>query len=264
VIRAIRDVPEPPRLHHPWRTLVLGAVGLIVGGQLFVTGVTDESAMLALIGPAIALWSSIPLLTRFTTRRIAVSLPCSFLLVYSVGAFSLLPKAFARPGIEVFFVQGMVLVFTAVALVIVNDDQFHRLSDRMARSGRGVAARLGLANPLAKRFRTALLLGMYALIIFVLVFMTVFAAVFESQAPQLANDARAGFDLRVDSNTASPVTADQLRGDRDVESVAPLTWALTRGAPCSPRPISPSCRATSCLAARGRPRRRWRSATTSR
>jgi putative ABC transport system permease protein len=125
-------------------------------------------------------------------------------------------------------VQGVVLVFTAVALVITNDDQFHRISDRLARSGRGLATRLGLANPLAKRFRTALLLGMYALIVFVLVFMTVFAAVFESQAPQLADDARAGFDLHVDSNTANPITPDQLRRDGDVVAVAPVVWALAK------------------------------------
>ena len=107
-----------------------------------------------------------------------------------VGAFTLLPSTFANPGIEVFFAQGIVLVFTAVAIAVTNGDEFHRVSDRLSASGRGLATRLGLANPLAKRFRTALLLGMYALIMFVLVFMSVFAAVFQAQGPQVADDTR--------------------------------------------------------------------------
>src|SRR5205823_5888177 len=112
------------------------------------------------------------------------------------------------------------------AVVVTNDDQFHRVSDRLSASGRGLAARLGLANPLAKRFRTALLLGMYALIVFVLVFMTEFAAVFQAQAPQVADETRAGYDLRVDSNAGNPVTAELLLAQPGVEAVAPLVRAV--------------------------------------
>ena len=228
VIRAIRDVPAPPRHHHPWRTLLAGAAGLVIGGQVFVSGVNASSPVLALVGPALALWSTVPLLTRFTVRRIAVTLPCSFLLVYSMGAFSLFPRTFDDSGIEVFFVQGIILVFTAVAVVVSNDDQFHRVSDHLSASGRGLASRLGLANPLAKRFRTALLLGMYALIVFVLVFMTVFAAVFQAQAPRVADDVRAGYDLVVDSNPTNPVTTAVLAAQPDVVASAPMVWALAK------------------------------------
>jgi putative ABC transport system permease protein len=115
-----------------------------------------------------------------------------------------------------------------VALVVTNDDQMRRLSDALTRSGRGLAARLGLANPLAKRFRTALLVGMYALIVFVLVFMTVFASVFEAQSPQVADDTRAGYDLRIDSNATNPATSEQLQADPDVDGVAPIVTALAK------------------------------------
>jgi putative ABC transport system permease protein len=175
-----------------------------------------------------ALWSAIPLVEPFTTRRRAISIPCGLLLVYVVSAFTLLPSTFANAGIEVFFVQGLILVFTAVAIAITNGDQFRRISDGLASSGRGLATRLGLANPLAKRFRTGLLLGMYALIVFVLVFMTVFAAVFQAQGPKLANDTRAGYDLRVDSNPGNPVTAKQLQSRPDLVAAAPIVQALAK------------------------------------
>ena len=225
VIRAIRDAPEPRKTSHPTRRLVAAGVGVVMGVLVFVTGIVENAPTLALIGPALALWSTISLLEPFLSTRLAITVPCTVLLVYLITAFSLLPSTFDDTGVEVFFVQGIALVFTAVALVVVNDDQVRWISDRLSASGRGLAARLGLANPLAKRFRTALLLGMYALIVFVLVFMTVFAAAFQAQAPQVADETRAGYDLVVDSNAGNPVTTDVLAAQPNVAAVAPLVQA---------------------------------------
>jgi putative ABC transport system permease protein len=69
---------------------------------------------------------------------------------------------------------------------------------------------------------------MYALIMFVLVFMSVFAAVFQAQAPQVADDTRAGYDLVVDSNPTNPVTVTQLQAEPDVVAAAPMVWALAK------------------------------------
>jgi putative ABC transport system permease protein len=228
LIRAIRDVPEPLNTGRRLQALIIAVVGVGLGGQLLAIGVARTSPVLALAGPAIAVWSLVPLVSRFISRRIAITVPCGALLVYVVGAFTLLPSTFERPGVEVFFTQGLILVFTAVAIAVVNGDQFHRVSDRMVAKGRGLAARLGLANPLAKPFRTSLLLGMYALIVFVLVFMSVFAAVFEAQGPQVADETRAGYDLVVNSNPANPVTAAQLQTEPDVVAVAPILRALAK------------------------------------
>jgi putative ABC transport system permease protein len=144
------------------------------------------------------------------------------LLSYAVLAFNLLPSVFDDSDIPVFFVQGLVLVLSGVVLVVANDDRFRWLSRRLADAGGGLATRLGLVNPLAKRFRTALLLGMYALIVFVLVFMAVFAAVFQAQAPRITADTSAGYDLRVDSSVGNPVNVAQLESQPGVEQAIPL------------------------------------------
>ena len=156
------------------------------------------------------------------SRRLAISLPSLLLLAYAVLAFTLLPSVFSDSDIPVFFVQGLVLVLSGVVLVVANDDQFRWLSKRLSDAGGGVATRLGLANPLAKRFRTGLLLGMYALIVFVLVFMAVFAAVFQAQGPRITADTSAGYDMRVDSSLGNPVNAVQLQAEDGVEQAAPL------------------------------------------
>ncbi|HEV3227455.1 MAG TPA: ABC transporter permease, partial [Acidimicrobiales bacterium] len=94
VIRAIRDAPEAPRRSRPWRALVLGAVGVVVGGQVLSLGIEGHQPVLALLGPALGAWAAVPLFQRFVPRRQAVSIPCVALLVYSVGAFTFLPSVF--------------------------------------------------------------------------------------------------------------------------------------------------------------------------
>ena len=48
--------------------------------------------------------------------------------------------------------------------------------ERLGRGGRGLAPRLGIAYPLARRFRTSMLLGMFSLVIFTVTIMTVMSA----------------------------------------------------------------------------------------
>ncbi len=81
---------------------------------------------------------------------------------------------------------------------------------------------------------------MYALIMFVLVFMSVFAAVFEAQAPAVADDTRAGYDLVVDSNPTNPLTTVLLQAQRDVVASAPLVWGLAEFETPSRRRLVPA------------------------
>jgi putative ABC transport system permease protein len=222
VIRAIRDAPEPPPLPRSRRSLALAGAGVALGVIVFAVAVLQTLPILALVGPALVAWCSVPLLSARLPRRLAISAPCLVLLTYAVLAFALMPSVFDNSDIEVFFVQGLVLVLTGVILVVTNDDQFRWVSNRLSARGGGLATRLGLANPLAKRFRTGLLLGMYALVVFVLVFMAVFAAVFQAQAPRLTAETSAGYDLRVDSSLGNPVTAAQLQEQEGVDVAIPL------------------------------------------
>ncbi|MEY2465017.1 MAG: putative transport system permease protein, partial [Acidimicrobiaceae bacterium] len=224
VIRAIRDLPEPESSHRRDR-LALGVAGVLLGVVAAAVGIAGRSPIPALIGPPIALWSLVPLVGRLVAHRLAVSVPCLLALTWGVAAFSVLPSVFDGSDVSVFLAQGVVLVFTSVWLVVTNDDGFHLIAERLSASGRGLAARLALANPLAKRFRTALLLGMYSLVVFVLVFLASFADVFQAQAPRVAREASAGYDVVLDVNPSSPLTADDVVHQAGVAAVAPLVQA---------------------------------------
>src|SRR5262249_20343049 len=116
VIRALRDLPEPPPDARRSPSLVAGAPALAAGGALFVTGTASKSWFGALVGVPLAAVASIPLLRRAVGRRAAGSWACIVTLIWGVTCFTLLPKVFENTSIPTFVVQGIMLVAAAVGL----------------------------------------------------------------------------------------------------------------------------------------------------
>jgi putative ABC transport system permease protein len=220
IIRAIREQAEPPRDPRSRRSMVLAILGVVVGVLMLQSGVAGKTAPPTSLGPAIALFSSMLLLRRRVRERLALSVPAVLVILFEMNAFAIFPDAYRNPAIAAFVVQGVTTSAAAVVLAAANADLIASAAERLG--GASLAARLGVAYPLARRFRTGLLLAMYSLIIFTLTFMATFAHVFEAQTPQVANEMRGGFDLFVGSSWSNPVTPDALRKEPGVQTVAPL------------------------------------------
>ncbi|MGI8758583.1 MAG: ABC transporter permease [Acidimicrobiales bacterium] len=224
VVRAIRDLPEPGAARPRARSLVAGAVTLVVGAALSASGIPADDPYLTLVGPVVMAVGLVPLLRRAVARRPLVSVASTAVLVWTVSAFGLFPDAFDGADIPIFVVQGIVLTAAAVALVSHNQEAIGAALRRLGR-GRSMAVRLGLAYPLARRFRTGMILAMYSLVVFTLVFITVLSNLFSSQIEQFTADVAGGFDLQVSSNPANPVPADDVRARDGVTAVAALADA---------------------------------------
>jgi len=222
VIAAIRDLPDPSRSSRRWIRLLLSGLGVAFGALLFSSGVSSEAAIPAMAGPAIACFSAIPLLARVVPRRLAVISLAGAALVWAVAIFSVLPDVVENAEIPVFVVQGVVMVAAAVAILAQLDGMWTLLSSVLMRTSGGLPARLGLAYPLARKFRTGMLLGMFALVMFTLTFMAVFSGIFAAQEDDFVAGARAGTDLVVETNPANPVAADALEEQDGVDVVVPL------------------------------------------
>jgi putative ABC transport system permease protein len=227
VIAAIRDLPDPSRASRRWIRLVLSALGVVLGALLFSSGVSAEAAIPALAGPAIACFSAIPLVSRLVPRRLAVIALAGAALAWAVAIFSVLPDAVENADIPVFVVQGVVMVAAAVTILAQLDGVWTLLSSLLMRTSGGLPARLGLAYPLARKFRTGMLLGMYALVMFTLTFMAVFSGIFAAQEDDFVAGARAGTDLVVDTNPANPVTVETLEEQDGVAVAVPLVSGFT-------------------------------------
>ncbi len=228
VIRAIRDLPEPTAHEARLRTMVLAGFGVLAGIGMLQAGLAAEAGVPTLAGPPIAFFSAIPLLARVLSRRGAILILSTAALVYSVLVFNLFPDQMGEVGIETFVVQGVLLVGAAVAILSSADGFWKGMARLLARSGAGLSPRLGLAYPLARKFRTGMLLGMYSLVIFTMTFLSVFSALLGDQAPTITEEVSAGHDIFLDSNAGNPVTAAQLLGAPDVVAVAALEPQFAR------------------------------------
>ncbi len=227
VIRAIRDIPKPPASRtRRRRTYVLSVLGVLFGLLNLQGGLSSDGWAGVLVGVPIASWSSIPLLDRLMKRRLAVLVGCGIALVWGIAVFALFPDIFGETDFGAFILQGVILVGSATAIVATNDDIAIWAVSKLGVSKRTLAARLGFAYPLARVFRTSMLLAMYAIVIFVLTFISVFSELFAGQAPKFARDSSAGYDVLVDSNYSNPVPASALLANPNVVANATIDVAF--------------------------------------
>jgi putative ABC transport system permease protein len=221
VIRAIRDLPEPTVHRLSVRTAVLASVGVLTGTFLFQAGLAGDEAPLVLAGPAVTLFSAVPLVARLLPRRLVVSVAAALSGGWAVAATTAAPAAFEDAGFEMFLVQGLVLVAAGVALASQADRVWAWVADRLADRG-GLSARLALAYPLARRGRTGILLAMFSLVVFTLTLMSVVNESDSARAPQLTADASGGWDMWVDSSPTGPIGTDEIAATDGVAQVSPL------------------------------------------
>jgi len=225
VIRAIRELPEPAAHRLSARRAVLAAAGVLAGSFLFQAGLTGDVGPLVLAGPALALLSAVPLAARVIPRRLAVSGAAALSGTWAVAATTVAPGAFEDAGFEVFLVQGLVLVAAGVALASQADRVWAWVADRLADRG-GLAARLALAYPLARRGRTGILLAMFSLVVFTLTLMSAINESESARAPQMTADAGGGWDLWVDSSPTGPLATDAIAATDGVAQVSPLVTGI--------------------------------------
>lgn len=223
VIQAIRDLPEPPRSRRQKLGMViLGAVLVLLGAQSFVAGLAAEQPASVLVGPAMLAGGLVLLLRRFVPFRPLASIAAASVIVLSIADFDLFPKVFQDAQIPVFVVLGVILTGAAVGLVSLNQDAIGRGLGRVGGGSRSMSLRLGLAYPLARKFRTGMILSMYALVVFTLVFMTVFSHLFAKQVNEFTAKVSGGFDLQMWTNASSPVPPSSVAALPGVEAVSAI------------------------------------------
>jgi putative ABC transport system permease protein len=222
IIRAIRDLPEP-RLHSVrTRTLVAGGMAVVGGTLWFVSGLGDATAWAAaILGPPLVAVGALPALSRTVGRRIAVVCVCAFALAWGVFGNALTDGQFYDSGeIFAFVVSGVLLTLSAVVLLTQTQENFETGIRKIA--ARNLPLRLSVAYPLARRFRTGLVLGMFSLVIFTMTFIAVLSNIFGGQIASTARK-EGGFDLLVTASATNPPTSAELQAQDGVGRVVTLT-----------------------------------------
>jgi putative ABC transport system permease protein len=235
IIAAIRDLPGEGgrRLKRRWVALsTLAAAG---SGAMAAVAIADSQGVGTYLWPAVAVLALCPLLVRVLPKRAVYTGASLVVLGWALAANTVRPRVLDDGSTATFIVLGVVLTFSAVLLVSQNQELLLRpLRPLLGRpSTSGLAARLAVAYPVARRFRTGAILVMYGLVVFTLVLITMVGSVIDSTVDRAVTDASGGYAIRADYNPSAPVTdpAARLTEGRfagRVRGVAPLSAAEAR------------------------------------
>ena len=222
IIAAIRDLQEPKLAKVRKRSIAAGIVLAALGGALLASGLSSAGAWFAaIVSVPMVAFGAMPLLGRIIGRRTALLISASVSLLWGIFGNTLMDGRFYENGdIFAFVVSGVLLVFSAVILLSQSHETFGSTLRKIAATR--LPLRLGLAYPLARKFRTGLTLGMYSLVIFTMVFLSSMSTSFNGQVENFTDDERGGFDLVVSGSRSNPPTTQELESVDGVDAVAPL------------------------------------------
>ena len=219
ILRAIREIPEPPpRRKRRW--VVVGSVAAALGLAWTVAALGSEEPFGLLLGPTLLLFGLAPVVSLVWTARNSVSTLAALTAAWGSVALAVFPAAAEGAPVTIYVVQGMVLVGAAVVLLALQQERIGAALKRL--SVQPLALRLGLAYPLARRSRTALTVSMYALVVFILTFITAISHMIDASAARTTADVRGGFSVVVSSSTSDPISTVDLARLPGVRAVAPL------------------------------------------
>jgi putative ABC transport system permease protein len=180
----------------------MGVSLVIIGGGLVLRG---------LLGPLVRRlgrgrnWNTLEFVDRISFTVIGLALTVFWSLPNRV-----LQDYFGVPemagGPEMLFIAGVLLVAGAVLVIMYNADLLLRLIMLFLGGSQRLAPvlRMAIAYPLSNRFRTGLTIGIFAVVMFSVIFM---ATLFKVNDIVLSDTEQftGGFDLRVDSSRNNPV-----------------------------------------------------------
>lgn len=220
IIRAIRDIAEPPpRRTRRW--LWVGVMASILGALWSVSAMASEEPFGLLLGPTLLLAGLVPALRRIFSGRAVTSGVAALVVAWGAAAFAVFPNSAEGASIMMYVAQGMVMTAGGVALVTLQQDRLTQAFRRLG--GHGLALRLGLAYPLARRGRTGLTVAMYALVVFILTFITSISFMIDKQVATTSAKVAGGAQVFVRSSDTSPISTLALAGTPGVAKVAPLS-----------------------------------------
>jgi len=235
IIAAIRDLPNEGGRRLKRRWVALSTVAAAGFGALSAVAIANSQGVGVYLYPTLTVLALCPLLVRLAPKRWVYSGASLVTLAWGLAANTLRPKVFDDGSTATFIVLGSLLTFSAVLLVSQNQQLLMRpLRPLIARPTLGgLATRLAVAYPIARRFRTGAILIMYGLVVFTLVLITVIGNLISAGTDAEVANASGGFGVRADFNPSAPVgdpaeafTSGRFAGK--VDAVAPLTVSGAR------------------------------------
>ena len=175
------------------------------GVALTLQGWPSRDGFALLLGPTLVVVGLAPLGARLLPASTSYSIGALLVVVWGASLFALVPESTKGASVMLYVVQGIVLTTAAVTLVSFQQERLSRAL-RFVTGGRSLSLRLGLAYPLARRSRTGLTIAMYALVVFILTFITSLAHMIDSEVDTATKHVQGGYSVIVSSSPSNPVS----------------------------------------------------------
>ncbi len=195
IVRAIRDLPEPGTREKARQVATVGGLVVLAGAVLTWWGWSQDTGLGKIPGPpAIALGLAL-VATAANHARAGFTLASLFNIGWLLGPFGLVNTS--TDNISVAFVMtGLILVASAIFIAAFNVSEVSRTLLRRASRVRGrPVVRTAVSYPMDKRFRTAMTIAMFALIIFMITLISMVQGLEQSSLNQFVAQQSGGYDI---------------------------------------------------------------------
>ncbi len=208
IVRAVRGIPEPPLSRNDRRSRLTGLVLSLGGATLIVVGVLTESQLFSMGGLSCVTMSLGFLLRAVLGDRVAWNIAgAATLFIWLPLPFAIFPYS---GFIELFIIAGIFMVIAALVLVMFNSDQIIWFFTRLLRARKRYRAviRTAISYPLKSKFRTALTVFIFGLVIFTITTLSVISGILDVGIPKMAEETSGGYDIIATTNPLTPLEDD--------------------------------------------------------
>jgi putative ABC transport system permease protein len=219
IIRAVRDIPEPPKGVRTYTKLSFVGIALaILGILVFDASFAAKSAIEALVGPSLVIFGAGLVLARFLLNRYAFTITGLALLVqWGVPSFSFDSSIIQNYsfGPEILIVGGMFMVAGAILLALYNTDVILKIL-RVFYQGRKrltVIFKTALSYPSNKRFRTGATVAMFALVLLSVTTIAFLTAEQTTALNKIVAQQSGGYDIVAETQESVTNLPAQLNAD---------------------------------------------------
>ena len=225
IVRAIRDVPEPPPAVRTYTFLAYLGGGAFVLGLLLFLGTYRGSSDLSLpiIGGALVIAGLGLVAARFAKNRPVFTAVGLALVVWGglVPLHTYLLGSDHTGGIFIVFVEGVIMVGGVLLAFLFNAPWISSAVARLLgrRSDSSPVVRIGLAYPARQPTRTAVSLTIFALVVFTMVATATFGSTLEANLANSVAEQSGGYSFFGVSQTPIPDLWDRIAANT---TLAPL------------------------------------------
>jgi hypothetical protein len=121
-------------------------------------GVSGKAPAPLLLGPPVLALGVAMIVRSRLNKRVVDSVAAGIAVFWASFCFDIADNVFTNPDISLFVLDGVVLTVGGVTLVSRHQSLIGAIVRRIGGGTKNMSLRLGLANPLAKAFRTSLIL----------------------------------------------------------------------------------------------------------